>query len=96
MKFRFTTSAILLATAVAGISAGGWLGWAGTFGLPMPFGMPVTSLGVCSPLWMPVAFIAFAIGRKSLTVKMVIGFAIAEAIAFGIKWYLVNYQPFLQ
>jgi hypothetical protein len=96
MKFQFSTKTIFLVITAAGISFAGWLGWAGTFGLPMPIGIPVTAFLVGGPLWMPAVFLAFAFGRKALTPKMVIGFAVAEAITFGIKWLLLTYQPFLQ
>jgi len=34
-----------------------------------------------SLLWFPAIFVAFAIGRKTLTVWMVVIFAVAEAVA---------------
>jgi hypothetical protein len=36
-----------------------------------------------SPFWMPIAFLGYIIGRKTITMKVVIAFAIAQAIAVG-------------
>jgi hypothetical protein len=36
-----------------------------------------------SPFWFPVVFVAYAAGRREITVKFVLAFAIAQLIAIG-------------
>ena len=46
----------------------------------------VAALFLLSPLWMPVAFAFYAIWREDVTRKMVVAFALAECLSFGL-WY---------
>ena len=39
-------------------------------------------------LWFPLIFVAFAIGRRALTARMVFCFAVAEAFAVAYFYYV--------
>lgn len=45
---------------------------------------------VCAPLWVPVLFVAYALGRRALTVPSVIAFGLAQAVAVGVAWFATS------
>lgn len=80
MKLQFGTDALLMVTAIIGISVCGSLAALRQW----PAMMAVN--GVCAaaslaPFWVPFVFVAFALGRKRLTWSWTLGFALAEAAA---------------
>jgi hypothetical protein len=86
---QFTTKTLLLITAVAAITCGGIFGFNAILPERIPLGIFVMELLAVVPLWWPYAFIGFAIGRKRLSVAMVITFAVTEAIALAITYGIV-------
>jgi hypothetical protein len=100
MQYRVRT--LLLMTAFAGISTGGAL-----IGNRMQYthepaaeALLLYACGMLGTLWlfMPLLFIAFAVGRKQLTSWMLIAFTIALAVSLGAipfsQWiYEVHYPP---
>jgi hypothetical protein len=49
------------------------------------------SIGFTAPVWLPFTFIGFAIGRRMLTVRMVVALAIVEAAAVWFaRWLQLN------
>jgi hypothetical protein len=77
MTFQFSTSTMMLLTAFIAISLGG--------AMPLVRGMKpvdweVAALGtaILSPLWVPVMFASYAIGRRAVTPKVVALFAAIE------------------
>lgn len=92
MKFQFGTQTILLAIAVIAIACGGAGKWImllrqRSLASTLPWDLILAINLVYLPLWVPVLFVAYAIGRKALTVPMVIIFAVAEAISLGIMYW---------
>jgi hypothetical protein len=79
---QFTLQTLLLSVSVAAISLGGMIAWA-QFAGPSPAYI-LLGIGFSTPFLVPFVFVAFAIGRKKLTVPMVVLFAVAEAIACGL------------
>jgi hypothetical protein len=90
MRFRFATSTLLLIVAAVAISCGGMIGWGKIEG-QIAFGRILLFTLLVSPLWLPFAFFAFAVGRRVLTARMVLVFAIAEGAAVGISYWIENY-----
>jgi hypothetical protein len=95
MKFQFSTSAILLTTAFIAIALGARLGlntvmvhflhrpkvsWSQWYG---------ECLGITSVIWLQFVAAAYAIGRRRVTVPLLIAFAIAEGVALAyIYWFM--------
>ena len=84
-RFQFSTSSILLATSFVGICIGGML----------PLGRRMTPndqaligwvMFVMSPFWVPFLYIAYAMGRRTLTLKTVLAFAVTELAAAIAAW----------
>jgi len=87
---QFTTKTLLLITAVAAILCGGIVGFHAILPGPrMPLGIFVIESLALVPLWLPYAFIGFAIGRKRLSVAMVMILALTEAIALAIAYGII-------
>lgn len=98
MKFQFSIKAILLATAFIAIALGGLYGWNDIMRRTLePKGgkvMPVSLMQMwidlrwSSPFWLPLAFLGYATGRRTLTLSIIIPFAMSEAVAMGITaWW---------
>jgi hypothetical protein len=88
MKFQFSISAILLATAFVGICLAGML----------PFWRELTPsdkvliprfLLTMGPILIPFLFTACAMGRKALTRWIILAFATTEAAAVFVFWSLI-------
>jgi hypothetical protein len=85
---RFSTSTLLLSVAVAAVSFGGSVA---AWGRKIQARYFFVGVGLDAPLWLPITFVAFAVGRKALTVRMVVAFAVAEAAAVAFAhWLEVN------
>jgi hypothetical protein len=90
MRFQFTIRTLLLAFAFGGLSLWGFLHWhyreTHSFGRPPSLLNEVSEFFYEALIWVPLIFLAYAIGRKALTVRIVIVFGVAEASAIG-HWY---------
>ena len=85
---------MLLATTVIAIALGGILGWEQIIGLSPPekgILWVVEIIPFAAPIWLPIAFVAFAIGRKAFTVRMVVVLAIAQAVGVGVAYLMQKY-----
>ena len=85
---------MLLATAVVAVALGGMLGWEQIIGLPTAnrgLIWTVEIIPFAAPIWIPIAFVAFAIGRKAMTVRMVVALAIAEVVGVGVAYLMQKY-----
>jgi hypothetical protein len=90
MKLQFSTSTLLLATAVIAINLAGMGAW-GTFAVRTELRYVLLSIGFTAPVWLPFTLIGFAIGRRMLTVRMVVALAIVEAAAVWFaRWLQLN------
>ena len=89
MRFQFSTKTLLLAITVTSITCCAMLFWwrSVTHGYNS-FWKAVEWYLIDSLLWFPAIFVAFAIGRRALTVRMVICFAVAEAIAVAYFYFV--------
>ena len=89
--FQFATSSLLLATAFAGICAGAVIPWwrdlmYGQEETPWEF---IALMAVwTAPVMVPLLFISYFVGRRTLTSKAVLAFAGTEFIAFVLFYYL--------
>jgi hypothetical protein len=90
MKLQFSTKTILLVIAGVAIGCAGNAAWS-MIGGTTPISVALTVIATSTPLWMPFAFAAFAIGRKSLTAKTILALAIAEALSVGLCYVLWTY-----
>ena len=88
MKFQFTARTMMLATGfLAIVMAGYGLAWQrfarheatrdATWLLKLTF----WGVAAYGPFWIPLTFVVYTLGRRALTVRMVIAFAIIEAIS---------------
>ena len=87
MRLQFSTKTLLLMMAVAAIACGGFFGWCMTVDVPnieRDLLWPLAIIPHNAALWTPIAFIAFVIGRRKLTVFMVVVLAILELIGIGL------------
>ncbi len=95
-QFQFGTKSILLATAVVAITCGGVIAtgriWRPGGLSPIPYDRILLMFLANAPIWTPVVFVAFALGRKKLTVPMTIAFALMEAAAIGILYGILLYR----
>ena len=92
MRFQYTTKTLLLAMAVVDIT------WAP---LLCFYRYVVPNYGgvwratryylMDTFIWSPAIFVAFAIGRRALTVWMVVFFAVVEAISTAYFYWVINY-----
>jgi hypothetical protein len=84
MRFQFSTRSLLLTTAIVAIICAGFTAWARIFAGDLPFLSTELYLGITCPLWTPIAFLAYAIGRRTITARLVLAFTLAEAAAVGV------------
>jgi hypothetical protein len=47
-------------------------------------------LMLLGPLWLPVAFVFYAIWRERLTRKMTVAFVLAECVSVGLSCYALR------
>jgi hypothetical protein len=100
MKLQFGTPAILLGTAFIAVWLGGYFATLARNAREFNFAAtpllwdtiliwgPVSY----SPIWLPLVFLGYAAGRRAISLKFVVAFAIAEALAvaavFFAFWYV--------
>src|SRR5262245_8754200 len=94
MRLRYSTASILLVIAATAIACGGIQFYRTKLIIPTPdrpleLRYLLSDLLSTSPIWIPIVFLSFAIGRRRLTVWMVIGFAVAEAVSAGIAYWMI-------
>jgi hypothetical protein len=84
MKFQFSILAMMIATAFVAITFGAWMAvWRVVIGSD-PSQRVIELAGavvVVSPFWVPFLFVAYALGRRQLHVRLVALFAIVEIAA---------------
>ncbi len=91
MKLQFSIKTIFLATAAVAITCVGVLGYISIWGTIFTAGyMPRYIFRYTSPLYVPIAYGGYALGRKKLTVPMVISFAVIEAVSLAILYFVVQ------
>ncbi len=100
MKVRYSVSGLLMLTAAIAIAFTGMQAWA-IYMVAIPGSTAPQNIrwgrlsATCHalPLWVPFAFATYAVACKALTYKMILVFAVLEAIAFGIAYsfYLNNW-----
>ena len=87
MRFQFGTSAILLCTAFVAISLGSGLSvWKSAIGVHPGYAVTdvTKALLLLSPYWLPSVFAAYALGRRELSWRLVILFALAEVAVVAV------------
>jgi len=84
---RFSTSTLLLSVTVAAISFGGIVAWERLATREAIINVLLSVL-FAAPVWVPLIFVTFAIARKTLNVRIVIAFALAEAAAVAFARWL--------
>jgi hypothetical protein len=94
MKLQFGTRPLFFTAAFVAIALCGFFYWEKFTGIPgtdklWNLRRACMALGMLSPLWVPLAFLSFAVGRKALSARMMIGLAVLEVAAIGIS-YLIN------
>ena len=80
MKLQFGADALLMVTAIIGISVCGSLAALRQWPAMMAVNA-VCAAASLAPFWVPFVFVAFALGRKRLKWSWTLGFALAEAAA---------------
>jgi hypothetical protein len=93
---QFSLATLLLLTSVIGISSGAWIALVRILRQyqsleDLSASWAVSALIVLSPIWLPIVFLAFAAGRRRLTVMTVACLTIAEAISLGAAILVINY-----
>jgi hypothetical protein len=96
LRFQFGTSTLLLATAFAGICL---TGMGAAIKVISPNGVSadlqewrwvIAELCLAGPFYLPAIFIAYALGRRALTARAVLAFALLEAIVVACLKLLVD------
>jgi hypothetical protein len=85
MRFQFGTAAIFIAIAFIAITLAGGLA---VFSAYQPANWTIVAIAffvVQSPFWVPMVFLAYAAGRRTMSVRILIAFAIAEGIAVALN-----------
>jgi len=93
MKFQFSMSTLLLATTFAAITFGGILAYRqiNAYGYVLTWAQVAWHVGISSILWIPFVFLAYAVGRRTLTLRIVVAFAFAEIFAASLMWVLFTF-----
>ncbi len=89
MKLQFSTASLLLATTFIAIAAGGMVPFWQALA-PNEHAFVAYLLEALSPVIIPFLFVAFALGRRALTVRIVIAFAIGEGAAIALWFWRIN------
>ena len=97
MKLQFSVSTLLLFTAAIAIAVTGIQTWALIF--PHNDRSPIERITWCLglavellPVWLPFAFATYAIARRTLSLRMILVFALVEAGGVGIAYYMYHYH----
>ena len=90
---QFSLRTLLLTMVCVAVACVGWIGWMNTPGAgwgSRALGMPIRYVIMDVPLWLPFAFAAYAIGRRSVTITAVIVFAALEGISVGVTYFMLQ------
>jgi hypothetical protein len=87
MKLQFSTRALLIVTAMIAICCSAVLTWKRYVVPGWDVPAIATGLEFDAAFWVPIAFVAYAIGRRTITLKLVAVFALAEAAAVAAAYY---------
>ena len=82
MRFQFATSTLLIAAAFVAVWVGGIVA-AWRLLVPAQQEYLAQTLLWLGPFWFPFVFVAYALGRRTITAKCVLAFALSEAAVFG-------------
>ena len=92
MKFQFTTASLLLATAFSAIWIGGiTVFWNIAEERDVEVHFWTRGLMCYSPIWVPLVFIAYVMGRRKFSVPVILSFAAVEATAIGAVIWLYHH-----
>ena len=56
----------------------------------MTFSGSLAVLAITAPLWLPIGFMAFSVGRKRLSVRMVVLLTLCEVAALGFSYSVMK------
>jgi hypothetical protein len=85
--FQFSTRQILLATAFVAITCGGIVAYIKIIYENEPVWRLISAqIMIFAPVWTPGLFVAYAIGRRMFTTRLVVIFALMESLAVFISW----------
>ena len=88
MKLQFSLATLLLAVLFAAITFGSLLAWhdivIGSVAHGMSFMSYVRNFINCSPYWVPFGMLGYAIGRRQLTVPIVIAHSLPDK---QLRWW---------
>jgi hypothetical protein len=90
----FTTKTLLLITALVAIAAAGSVSWARMVGQYIPytqtFQRAYFELEFVAPLFIPIAFVSYLLGRRSISILSVAIFALIELIGLAIASFRLS------
>jgi hypothetical protein len=92
MKFQFSLLSLFVYMTFVAMICIGILGFVGILNANTRIGpghryywsFPFNNLAMNLPLWLPFAFLAYALGRRTVTIPMLVVFAVSQAVAWGI------------
>ena len=87
MKLQFRTSDLFIATTFIAVSVGGFYALMRQFPTVSVLDTLIGFAVIQSPFWLPLVFLGYAIGRRAMTVRLLIVFIVAEAIGLGLMLY---------
>ncbi len=89
MKLQFSIAWLMLGMAFLSIWIGGVVAFLqASISRFQPLSAFVGFIAAASPTWIPVAFVGYALGRRDLTVRIVAGFAVAEAMSVAVMFWV--------
>jgi hypothetical protein len=85
---QFSIRLLLLLTAILAITFGGIIGWVRVESRTAPIDLKfiAATIGMTAPLWMPLVFLAYAAGRRAISVWLVVALGMSVAAAIGLKY----------
>ena len=93
MRFQFTTSALLLFVTFICVCLGSVFAMRTI--VPDEWPMGVTDVAFWSPLWLPLVFVGYAAGKRSMTWPIVLCLTAGEVAAlFLVVW--ITHHTFLR
>src|SRR5262245_32321146 len=93
MRFQFSTRQILLATAFIAVICGGFVGYIHAIEYKdweKPWWTAGEHFIATASLWCPAVFVAFAIGRRTFTARLVAACALTELAAVIVVTLLIR------
>jgi hypothetical protein len=87
MKSQFSTSSLLLTTTFIAIWLSGVVA-AWKLMVSAQHDYLVQTVIYLGPFWFPFVFVAYVLGRREISAKCVLAFALSEAAVFGAAMWL--------